>query len=116
MAQGSASEIERRQLIAASGDDLHIVDPHIAVAREHVDMGLRFPVGTGLAAVGIAEGQMNTGNFFVLQQDADHVGEGEVGAERQLPYPVAVGVTVAVLPEFLLQLLARAVRGFQAAA
>ena len=76
----------------------------------------RFPVGAGLAAVGIAEREVDAGDLLVLQQDADHVAEREVGAEGQLADAVAVLVGVAVAPELLLQLLALALRADQAAA
>src|SRR5260370_7042018 len=62
----------------------------------------------GLAAVGIAECNVHAGEFFVLQQDADHPRKPEVGAERQLADTVAVLVGVAITPEFVFQILARA--------
>ena len=41
------------ELIADFFNDLVAVDPDIAVAREDVDVGARFPAGVSLAAVGI---------------------------------------------------------------
>ena len=77
-------------------------------AREHVDVRARLPVGVRLAAVGIAEREVHARHLLVLQQDADHVAETEVGAERELADAIAVGVGVAVVPEILLQVLALA--------
>ena len=94
------------ELVFAFGDDLVGVDPDVALAGQDIDVGFRFPVGVGLAAVGIAEGNMHAGKFFVLEQDADHFGEAEVGAEGQLADAVAVFVGVAILPEFLFEILA----------
>ena len=96
-------------MVFAFGDDLVGVDPDVAVAGEDVDVGLGFPVGVGLAAVGIAEGDVNAGKFFVLEKDADHFGEAEVGAEGEFADAVAVFVGVAVVPEFLLEIFAIAV-------
>ena len=53
---------------------------------------------------GIAEGEVHAGDLFVLEQDADHLAQPEVGAERQLADPIAVAVGVAVGPEVLLEI------------
>src|SRR5215467_14995210 len=70
-----------------------------------------------LAAVGIAKGDVDTGKLFVLKQDADHFGQSKIGSEGQLADAVAVFVGVAIVPEFLPQVLALALyvhepRGF----
>src|ERR1700676_1445798 len=62
----------------------------------------------GLVAVGIAEGDVHAGKFFVLQKVADHLREPEVGAESQLADAVAIFVGMAIVPEFLLEVLALA--------
>src|SRR3984957_10444395 len=102
-------EAEVVQLIFAFGDDLVGVDPDIAVAGEDVDVSFGFPVGMGLAAVGVAEGDVDAGEFFVLEKNADHFGKTEVGAEGEFADAVAVFVGVAVIPEFLLEIFAIAV-------
>src|SRR5258708_29693977 len=99
-------EAEVVELVAAFGDDLVGVDPDVAVAGEDVDVGAGFPVGVGLAAVGVAEGDVHAGEFFVLKEDADHFGEAEVGAESELAYAITVFVGVAVVPEFLFEVFA----------
>ena len=53
---------------------------------------------------GIAEREVDAGDFLVLQQDADHLAEPEVGAERELADAVAVLVGVAVAPEVALEI------------
>jgi len=58
-----SSQAEVSELVVALFDDLVVVDPHVALAGEHVDVRLRFPVGVGLAAVRISERNMNAGNF-----------------------------------------------------
>src|ERR1700681_259368 len=62
----------------------------------------------GLVAVGIAEGDVHAGKFFVLKEISNHLGEAEVGAEGQLADAVAVLVGMAIVPEFLLEVLALA--------
>ena len=69
-----------------------------------------------LAAVGIAEREVDAGDLLVLQQDADHLAEAEVGAERELADAIAVGVGVAVVPEVALEIGAIAARRHEPAA
>src|SRR5258708_37887787 len=107
MAEGGRwLEAEVVEVVAAFGDDLVGVDPDVAVAGEDVDVGAGFPVGVGLAAVGVAEGDVHAGEFFVLKEDADHFGEAEVGAESELAYAITVFVGVAVVPELLFEVFA----------
>jgi hypothetical protein len=54
------------ELVPAAINDLVFIDPNIALASQHIDMRFGGPVGVGLAAVRIAEGQMDAGEFFVL--------------------------------------------------
>src|SRR5260370_3985427 len=73
-------ELERRpsdqaelfQPVLALFDDLIVVDPDITPAGEHVDVGLGFPVGVSLAAIGITERKVHTREFFILKQNPDH--------------------------------------------
>src|SRR5262249_23220731 len=109
-------EAEAAHDVPAASDYLFVVDPDVAAAREDVDVRARFPWRAGLAAVRIAEGEVNARNLFVLQEHADHVFQGDVGAERELADAVAVLVGVAVVPELALEIGARAARGPQRAA
>src|SRR5947209_2104066 len=79
--QPSAIDTEAAHDVPAASYHLLVVDPHVARTREDVDMRARFPRRAGLAAVRIAECEVDAGNFFVLQQHADHVLERDVGAE-----------------------------------
>src|SRR2546430_17343617 len=58
---------------------------------------------------------MDARQLFVLQQDPDHLVQRDVGAEGELADAVAVFVGVAVLPELLLEVGARAMRSNEAA-
>src|SRR6266404_7568663 len=62
----------------------------------------------GLVAVGIAEGNVDAREFFVLEKDADHFRKSEVSAEGELADAVAVFVGVTVAPEFFFEIFALA--------
>ena len=59
-------------LVVALGDNPIAVNPHVAITRENVHVRFRFPVGVGLAAIGIAERDVHSREFFILQQNPDH--------------------------------------------
>src|SRR5262245_34999419 len=99
---------ERSEAIPAARNHLLAVDPDVAVAGEDVDVGARLPRGAGLAAVRIAEREVDAGELLVLQQNADHPLERQIGAERQLADTIAVLVGVRVLPELPFEVAARA--------
>ena len=63
---------EVAELVAAFFDDLVVIDPDVALAGKHVHVRRGFPVGVGLAAVGIAEREVHAREFLILKQDADH--------------------------------------------
>jgi hypothetical protein len=101
------------ELVVALGDYLVVVDPDITVAGEHVDVGARFPLSVGLAAVGVAESEVDARKFFVLEKDADHLRKAQIGAEGELADAVAVLIGVAIIPEIFFQVLAVAINGSQ---
>ena len=105
---GMSEKSEMVELVTAAIDHLVFVNPNIALSSEHIDVRLGGPVGVGLAAIRIAEGQMHAGKFFVLQKHADHARQSQICAEGQLPDAVAIFIGVAIFPELLLQIPARA--------
>src|SRR5215831_11627217 len=105
-----------RQKIASLADHLVVVDPHVAAAREDVDVRLRLPRRARLAAVGIAEREMDARHLLVLEEDADHLRQRHVGPEGQLADDAAELVGAAVLAELALQLAALAVDADETAA
>src|SRR5919109_1502987 len=58
-----------------------------------------------MPGVGMTEGDVNAGNFFVLQNISDHVRAGGVGADREFADAIAVfiraGVSAKLLEQFL---------------
>src|SRR5260370_23445165 len=60
-----------------------------------------------MGSVGIAEGYMDTGEFFVLQDVSDDVLDSDVGSDGELYDAVGVGVGVGVGPEVALEVLVR---------
>src|ERR1043166_1772920 len=58
-----------------------------------------------MVSVGITEGDVDTGNLLVLQNVADNVGAGGVGADCEFTDAVAVLIGARVETEFLEQFL-----------
>lgn len=54
------------KLVTALFDDLVVIDPHVALAGEHIHVRSRLPIRVCLAAVGISERQVHAGKLFVL--------------------------------------------------
>src|ERR1035441_1843357 len=73
----------------SAAHDLPAVDPDVELAPHDVDMGGRVPIGAGVGAVGIAEGDVDAGDFFVLQDVADDIPHTDVGADGELADAVA---------------------------
>ncbi len=96
--------------------DLRVVHPDIEIPADDVDVGGRIPLRAGVRAVRIAEGDVDAGIFFVLQNLADHVVELDVGADGELADAVAVLVGVGVAPEILFQFAVGGMRFSQAIA
>ncbi len=59
-------------LVVTFGNNLIAVNPYVAIACQHVHVRFRFPVGVGLASVGIAKCDVYSREFFILQQNPDH--------------------------------------------
>jgi hypothetical protein len=85
--------------------DLPPVHPDIELAPNYIDVGSRVPLRPRVLAVRIAKGDMNAGEFLVLQNLADYVGQFNIGADGELAYAIAVFVSVGVRPEILFQCL-----------
>ena len=85
--------------------DLLFVDPDVEAGTDDVDVGGRVPVGAGVGAVRVPEGDVNARELLVLQDVADDVRELDVGADGELADAIGVLVGVRVGPERRLQLL-----------
>src|SRR5260370_31500422 len=70
-------------------------------------MGGGLPGGSGVSAVGVAEGYVDAGKFFVLQDVADDALDADVGADGELADAVGVFVGVGVGPEVAFECLIR---------
>src|SRR5664279_6339578 len=62
----------------SAAHDLAAVDPDVEIAAHDVDVGRRVPVGAGVRAVGVAKGDVNAGNFLVLEDVTNDVVDGDV--------------------------------------
>src|ERR1019366_8451532 len=99
----------------SAAHNLAAVDPDVEIAAHDVDVGRRVPVRAGMRAVRIAERDVNAGDFLVLENVADYVVNGDVGADGEFAHAVAVLIGVAVAPELGFEFLVGAV-GFRQAA
>ncbi len=84
---------------------LLVVEPDVEIAADAVDVGLGDPGLAGVLGVGMAKGDVDAGNFFVLQDVADDAGAGGVGADGKFADAVAVFVRAGVGAKFFEQLL-----------
>src|ERR1035437_10144527 len=99
----------------SAAHNLAAVDPDVEIAAHDVDVGRRVPVRPGVCAVRITKGDVNAGNFLVLENVADDVVNGDVGADGEFAHAVAVLVGMTVAPELGFEFLVGAV-GFPQAA
>src|SRR5216683_1699234 len=60
-----------------------------------------------MGSVGIAEGYVDAGEFFILKDVSDDVLDSDVGSDGELSYAVGVGVGMGVGPEVALEVLVR---------
>src|SRR5205823_9425104 len=79
------------------------VEPNVEIASHTIDMRFRNPIGAGVLGVRMTKGEMNAGNFFVLQNVANYVGAGGVGADGKFAHPVAILIGAGVSAKFLEQ-------------
>ncbi len=101
---------------AAAAHDLAVIGPDIEIPANHVDMGRRGPRRAGMGPIWIAEGHVNARNLFVLQNVPDHPRARQICADGELAHPIAVRVTVGVIPELILEIPVIGVGFYQAVA
>src|SRR5207237_5512239 len=75
------------------------------IAAHAVDVRFGNPVGAGVFGVGMTEGDVDTGNFFVLQNVTDDTRAGRVCPDREFADAVAVFVRAGVSAKFVAQVL-----------
>ena len=81
------------------------LDPDVETETYDIDVRARTPGSAGMFSVRIAESDVDTGKFFILQNIADHTLDAKVGADGKLAHAVGVLVGVSVGPEVGLKLL-----------
>jgi len=82
---------------------LFAVEPDIEIAADAVDVRFRNPVRASVLGIGMTEGDVNARNFFILQNVADDVRTGGVGAARKFADPIAVFICAGVSAKFVAQ-------------
>ena len=67
---------------------LRIAEPDVEVEPDHVDVGRGLPRRAGMRAVGITEGNVNSGEFLILQDVADDSLHTDVCADGKLTHAI----------------------------
>lgn len=88
-----------------------VFEPDVEAEADDVDVSAGAPGCAGVFAVGIAEGDVDAGKFFVLQNIADDAGDANVGADGELTDAIRIFVSVGVGPKIPLKLLVGAGAG-----
>src|SRR5512135_2028327 len=94
----------------AIAHDGFAIEPQAEVAAYAIDVGAGVPGLAGMFIVGMTKSHVEAGDFFVLQNVADDIGHGRVGADGILADTVAVLIGADVSREFIEQFFIRAVQ------
>src|ERR1700679_115707 len=89
-------------------------EPDVEAKTDNIDVRRAAPRRAGVLAVGIAEGDVNAGKFFVLEDVANDVIDAEIGADGELAHAIRVFIGVGVFPEVGLKLLVLALAAHDA--
>ena len=81
------------------------VEPDIEIAANTVDMSFGSPVCAGVFCVRMTKSNVDTWNFFILQNMTDDMTAGCVCADGKFTDAVAVFISAGVSPKFVAQLL-----------
>src|SRR5262249_6143669 len=84
--------------------DLEVIHPYLKAPPNHINVRGGVPLGAGVLAVGVAEGDVHAGKLFVLKDVANYLLQFDVGADGKFADTVAVLVGVRVIPEVVLKL------------
>src|SRR6202789_737615 len=80
-----------------------VAEPDAELEADYVDVRGGLPWGAGVRAVGISEGDVDAGEFFVLKDVSDNALDVDIGADGELADAVGVFVGVGIGPEVALQ-------------
>src|SRR5947208_14775777 len=84
---------------------LFAIEPDVEIAADTVDVRFGRPIGARVPGIGMTEGDVDTGNFFVLQNIADHVSARGICADCEFADAVAILVRAGVSAKFFQQFL-----------
>ena len=84
---------------------LFAVEPDVEITSDAVDMRLGNPVCAGVLGVGMSKSDVDTRDFFVLQNVANNMRARRVRADGEFPHAVAVLVRAGVGAKFVTQIL-----------
>src|SRR5437016_5020687 len=69
---------------------LFAIEPDTEVAPDAIDVRFRFPICAGMLGIRMAKCDMHAGNFFILQNIADHSRAGRVRSDGEFAHAIAV--------------------------
>src|SRR5690348_10415248 len=85
--------------------NLAIVDPNIEISSDYIDVSRRNPLCPGVRSVGVAERDVHTRYFFILQNVANDIFKSSIRSDGKFTDTITVLVTVSVVPKVLFKLL-----------
>ena len=81
------------------------VEPDVEITADAVDVRLGNPVCAGVLGVGMTKSDVDTRDFFVLQDVANDMRARGVRADGEFPHAIAVLVGAGVGAKFVAQIL-----------
>ena len=84
---------------------LFAIEPDVEITADAVDVCLGNPVGASVLGVGMTKSDVDTRNFFVLQNVANDVRASGVGADGKFAHAIAVLVRAGISAKFVAQIL-----------
>src|SRR6266536_2858035 len=83
---------------------LFAVEPDVEIAADAVDMSFGGPIRAGMLGIGMAKGNVDAGNFFILQNVTDDMSAGGVCADGKFADAITVFVRAGVSAKFVAQI------------
>jgi hypothetical protein len=84
---------------------LFAIEPDVEIAADAVNVCLGHPVCASVLGIGMTKSDVNTGDFFILQNVSNDVRASGVGADCKFTHAVAVFVGAGVGAKFVAQIL-----------
>ena len=83
---------------------LFAVEPDVEIAADAVDMRFGGPIRASVLGIGMAKGNVDAGNFFILQNVTDDMSAGGVCADGKFADAITVFVRAGVSAKCVAQI------------